>query len=449
MGWDYAIQWLTVLPFEITAATLTLEYWAASRNLNHAVWVTIFLFVLFVIQVFGVRGYGEVEFLLSIIKIIACTGFIILGIIINTGGVPTDHRGYIGGRYWTGVSEPSPYIAPDQRQNHAFKGGIHGFCSVFVTAAFAFSGTELTGLAAAEAANPLQSLPKASKQVLWRITFFYVVLLLLVGLCISSNDKRLLNASSSNTKDSPFVIAIKNAHIPILPGIFNAVITISVISVANACTFGSTRTIQALAAHNMAPKFLAYVDKHGRPIWCIVLQFIFGLLAYTEDASGNGPTNFFNWLLALSGVGNLFVWGAIMVSHIRFRKAWAYHGRHVDELPFRASGGVWGSAFGIFLSVIALIATFYVAVHDAVFAGSPSAGAYVWWEEFIAAPLIAFLYFAYKLYSKEWYWLTPLSGIDLNYGVRGNLEELQAVAAEQRKERSAKNLPKRIFHALF
>jgi hypothetical protein len=35
-------------------------------------------------------------------KIIACIGFMILGIIINCGGVPTDHRGYIGARYWYG-----------------------------------------------------------------------------------------------------------------------------------------------------------------------------------------------------------------------------------------------------------------------------------------------------------------------------------------------------------
>lgn len=176
MGWDYAIQWLTVLPFEISAATLTLEYWKASRNLDHAVWVTVFLVMLCIIQIFGIRGYGEVEFILSIIKIIACSGFIILGIIINVGGVPTDPRGYIGGRYWH-----DPYSA--------FKNGFLGFCGVFVTAAFAYGGTELTGLAAAEAANPLKSIPMATKQVLWRITFFYIITLLLVGLNVSSNDR--------------------------------------------------------------------------------------------------------------------------------------------------------------------------------------------------------------------------------------------------------------------
>lgn len=68
--------------------------------MNSAAWVTIFLFTIITINFFGVRGYGEAEFVFSIIKVVAVIGFCILGIIINTGGVPGDHRGYIGARYW-------------------------------------------------------------------------------------------------------------------------------------------------------------------------------------------------------------------------------------------------------------------------------------------------------------------------------------------------------------
>ncbi|KAK5175826.1 uncharacterized protein LTR77_000966 [Saxophila tyrrhenica] len=428
-GWDYAIQWLTVLPFEITAATLTLEYWKASRELDKAVWVTVFLAVLFIIQIFGVKGYGETEFFLSIIKIIACSGFIILGIIINVGGVPTDDRGYLGGQFW---HEP---------KGQAFKGGFLGFCGVFVTAAFSFAGTELTGLAAAEAANPIKSIPMATKQVLWRICFFYILCLLIVGLDVSSDDKRLLNSSNDNTKFSPFVIAIADANIPYLPGIFNGVITLSVISVANSCTFGSTRTLQALAARKMAPKFFAYVDKSGRPIWCIVLQFCFGLLAYVIDAGGDAPGQFFNWLLALSGIGNLFIWASICISHIRFRKAWKLHGHSLDELPFKASFGMTGSYIGVFLFVIVLMATFYTAV--------ASLDAESFFTSFLAGPLILFLYLLWKVVTKEWYLLTPLESIDVSYGVRTNLEDLQAAAEQQRKERAMRNFPMRVVHTLF
>lgn len=155
MGWTYQLQWAVTLPLEIVAASLTLQFWAGSRSVNSAAWVTIFLVAIIIINFFGVRGYGEAEFVFSIIKVVAVIGFCILGIIIDTGGVPGDTRGYIGAHYW---HDPG-----------AFNAGFKGLCSVFVTAAFSFSGTELVGLAAAETENPRLSLPTAVKQVFWRI----------------------------------------------------------------------------------------------------------------------------------------------------------------------------------------------------------------------------------------------------------------------------------------
>lgn len=59
VGWDYALNWLTILPFEITAAGITIQYWR--DDINIGVWITVFLVVLSAIQIFGVRGYGEGE----------------------------------------------------------------------------------------------------------------------------------------------------------------------------------------------------------------------------------------------------------------------------------------------------------------------------------------------------------------------------------------------------
>ena len=341
MGWQYGFSWLVTLPFEITAAGLTIDFWRS--DINVGVWIAVFLTSLIIVQVFGVRGYGEVEFVLALIKIVACIGFIILGIIINCGGVPTDHRGYIGGKYW---HDPG-----------AFRNGFKGFCSVFVTAAFAFGGTELVGLAAAEAANPRKSIPKATRQVFWRITFFYVVNLTIIGLIVRSDSPFLLDATGSNTKASPFVVAIENAGIKALPSIFNAVITISVLSVANSCTYASTRTFQALAANNMAPKFLAYIDKQGRPLSAIALQLLFGMLAFINEAASGATV--FTWLLSIAGLSNFFVWGSICLAHIRFRQGWKAQGRSLDEIPWRSELGIVGSYVGLFLNVVCLIATFY------------------------------------------------------------------------------------------
>lgn len=340
---DYALSWLTILPFELIAASITISFWR--EDLNAGIWVTVFLVVISMIQVFGVRGYGEVEFVLSMIKIAACVGFIILGIIINTGAV--GNKGYLGAKYW---SDPG-----------AFHNGFNGFCAVFVVAAFAFGGTELVGLAAAESENPRKAIPRAAKQVFFRIFLFYVVNLFVLGLILPYTDPRLLNASGANSKASPFVLAIQDAGIQVLPSIFNGVITVSVISVANSCTFGSTRTLQAMASRGMAPKILEYVDKSGRPIYCVALQIAFGFLGYLGLASGYQAI--FNWLLALSGLSNFFIWGSICATHIRFEYAWQARGYNLRSIPYRPPLGVWGSVVGLFLNILCMIATFYNALY--------------------------------------------------------------------------------------
>ncbi|KGO77441.1 Amino acid/polyamine transporter I [Penicillium italicum] len=399
VGWDYAIGWLIILPFELTAASLTIQYW--SETLNSGIWVAVFLVVLTAIQFFGVRGYGEVEFILGMIKVTAVIGFIILGIVIDCGGAPNG--GYIGAHYW--------------RDPGAFT-DFRGFCSVFVTAAFAFGGTEMTGLAAAEAANPAKSIPKASKQVFWRIMVFYVLGTFIVGLIVPSNADWLLGASGANTKASPFVVSIKNAGISGLPSVMNAVITISVISVANSATYGSSRTIQALASRGMAPRFMAYVDKGGRPLYCIILQIAFGLLAFINEAS-SGST-IFDWLLALSGISDFFIWGSICLAHIRFRSAWKHNGHTLKELAFAAPFGVIGSYIGLGLNILCLIAEFYVSV------ATKSASSF--FQNYLAAPLVILLFaiwIVYGMLNKDpridrGGWFIPIEKLDIHSFMRDN-----------------------------
>lgn len=82
----------------------------------------------------------------------------IMAVIFVCGGGPSNglYSEYWGARTWY---DPG-----------ALSNGFYGICSVFVTAAFSFSGTELVGLAAAESETPQKSLPSAIKQVFWRIT---------------------------------------------------------------------------------------------------------------------------------------------------------------------------------------------------------------------------------------------------------------------------------------
>lgn len=118
--------------------------------------------------------------------------------------------------------------------------------------------------------------------------------------------------------------------------------------------YGGSRTLTALAQQGYAPKIFSYIDRSGRPLPSVLFVILFGPIAYVSLASDGSTV--FDWLLAISGLAALFTWGSICFAHIRFRKAWAYHGHTLDEIPFKAVGGVWGSWLGLFLNFIALIA---------------------------------------------------------------------------------------------
>lgn len=57
---------------------------------------------------------------------------------------------------------------------------------------------------------------------------------------------------------------------------------------------------------------------------------------------------------------DLFWSPLIYTSSIRFRKAWVVQGHSVEELPYRALGGVYGSWLGVILIIVVLIAQFYI-----------------------------------------------------------------------------------------
>jgi yeast amino acid transporter len=158
LGWNYVAQWAVVVPLELTVCSISIAYW--NDQISPAVWITIFWVFIIAVNVFGTLGYAEEEFWSAMIKLTATVIFIIIAFVLVLGGGPENgqYSEYWGARLWY---EPG-----------AFNNGFKGFCSVFVTAAFAFSGTELVGLAAAESENPTKSLPSAIKQVFWRITLW-------------------------------------------------------------------------------------------------------------------------------------------------------------------------------------------------------------------------------------------------------------------------------------
>ncbi|XBW37514.1 hypothetical protein QEN19_003097 [Hanseniaspora menglaensis] len=426
-NFNYALQWLVVLPLEIVSASITVNYWGTPKKYRDG-FVALFWVVIVVINLFGVKGYGEAEFVFSIIKVTCVLGFIICGIALVCGA-----RGnYIGGTYWQ-----HPYGAfVGDTAGARFKGTM----SVFASAAFAFAGSELVGLAAAETANPRKTLPKAAKQVFWRITIFYIASLTLVGLLVSHKDPRLIGSSSVDAAASPFVIALVSHGIKGLPSVVNVVICIAVLSVGNSAVYACSRTLSAFSEQGYAPKWmnLEYVDRAGRPIVGIAITSIFGILAFIAASEKEGEV--FNWLLALSGLSSLFTWAGICLCHIRFRRALSAQGRSTNELSFCSPVGVGGSYYGLFVIILVFIAEFWVAAWPSGFKQmSPSAIAESFFETYLSLPIVLACYVGHKLYKRNWTLFIPASEMDIDTGRREvDIEQLKADIAQEKAELAAK-----------
>lgn len=348
---------------------------------------------------------------------------------LNIGGVPGG--GYIGGRYW--------------RDPGALHNGFKGLCSVFVTAAFAFAGTELVGLAAAETANPRKSLPTAIKQVFWRITLFYIVALTLIGLLVPYTDKRLLLTEHENvpTRASPFVIAIENAHIQVLPSVMNVVILIAVLSVGNSSVFGSSRTLAALADQNQAPRILSYVDRRGRPLVAIMVSSSVGLLSYLANLKQEGEV--LDWLVAISGLSSIFTWTSICLAHIRFRQAWAHKGHKPSELAFQSQVGVVGSWLGVIINVLILIAQFWIGAWPVGF-GNKSEGqlAKSFFLVYLAAPVVVIFYLGHYF----WHGTSFVRIMDMDVDTGRRDFNLPILIAQEKQEQRSWPLWKRVYKYL-
>lgn len=412
VSWNYCIQWLCVLPLELVTATLTIKYW--TTTINPDAFVVIFYVVIVVINFCGSAGYGEAEFFFNSAKTLMLTGFIILAIIITCGGA--GNKGYIGGLYW--------------HHPGAFANSFKGVCCVFVNSAFSLGCTEMLALSAAEQSNPRRAIPAATKQVLYRIVFLFILPLMLVGFLVPYNSPDLLGAAgSSKTHSSPFVIAVSSVRV--VPHIVNAVILLAVLSVGNSALFAASRTLLSLSEQGLAPKFFNYIDRTGKPLRALCAAAFIGLFSFI--AAYKKEDQVFNWLMAISGLSTLFTWASIVLSHIRFRAAFKAQGLSINELGYRSKTGVLGSWFAFIVIVLIFIAQFWIALWPVGEGGKADATSF--FENYLGFIVCLVFYVGHKLYTRSWRFFIPADEIDLTKHRKIFDADVLAQEAEEENER--------------
>lgn len=319
-GWNVVYGCFISVPSEISASVVLIQYWT---DINAAVWVTLLIVVSVVVAISFIRVYGEVEFVFAILKILLVIFVVVLGLVIDLGGVPgVPRRGF---HYW---KDPGPFVEYIATGSW---GQFLGFWAVMTNAVYSFAGVESLAVAAAETQNPRQNIPRACKRVFARVTIFYVAAVLIVGMLVSSKDSRL-NDESGTAAQSPFVIAASDAGIKAIPSIVNAVCLTSAWSASNQSILAGTRTLYGLAVKGHAPRIFLRTSGWGVPYMCVLLQVFFSLLAYM--CVSNSALTVFFWFVDLTAAGTLVSWITISLNHIRLLQALKKQGISTDALPW-------------------------------------------------------------------------------------------------------------------
>lgn len=382
--WNYWANDAISTAADLVALQLIIQYWnenAPSWAVSLGAWVALIL-----VNSVGVAVYGEVEYWLSLLKIVTIVVFIILGICVNAGA--NSGYGYIGAQYWHIPGAP-------------FVGGIGGFASVFVTASFAYGGTESIGITAGETKDPAKTMPKAVRNVFYRVLLFYILALLIVGLNVPWNYPGL---SSKTTATSPFTIVFKMTGSQAAGSFMNAVILTALLSGANHALYAGTRLLYSLAHVGQAPKVFGITWKRFHVPWVALLATAsISILCFGSSYIGAGEL--WTWLQNLVGVSNQLAWVTIGIASIRFNRAIKAQGK-LHRLPYRNWTQPWGPW------IVVLGSSFMVLVQGwSSFAPWDVSDFFSYYVEL---PIMLLFYLAWCVVQRRWFALVALDAMNLD-----------------------------------
>ncbi|EIO1334509.1 amino acid permease, partial [Listeria innocua] len=379
LGWNYWFNWAITLAVDISTAAIIVQFWLP--NTPAWLWSAIFLLLIFGLNALSVKAYGESEYWFSIIKVATVIIFLIVGVLTIVG--------ILGGEV-IGFSNFTAGDAP-------FKGGFFAILGTFLIAGFSFQGTEMVGIAAGESATPEKSVPKAIKQVFWRILLFYIFAIFIIGMIIPYTNPNLLSAEATDVAISPFTLVFEKAGLAFAASVMNAVILTSVLSAGNSGLYASTRMLWAMARDKKAPKFLGKVNRRGIPMAALIVTTIVGAMTFITTLTENG-TVIYTWLLSASGLTGFIAWVGIAISHYRFRKAFIKQGHDLNELKYKAKFFPFGPILALILCILVIVGQDYEAFLKPEFTNP------AWWQKigisYIGLPIFLIFWLSFKFTNK-------------------------------------------------
>ena len=316
-GWLYWYFWVVAVAIEALAGATIVHGWLPSLSVPT---IGIVLMVLLIgVNLLSARSYGEFEFWFSSLKTAAIVVFILLGAAFSLGltspagptfGNLTAHGGF----------------AP-----HGVLAVLAGVTSTI----FALTGAEIATVAAAESANPAQTVRRIAGTVAARILVFYVLSILLIVTIVPWT--RIVPGVS------PFTTALDAMRIPGAVTAMNIVVLVAVLSCLNSGLYVTSRILFALAAKGDAPLGLTVLTCRGVPARAILIGSLFSFAALA--ASVLSPDRVFSFLVNASGALMLFVYLLVAFAQLRVRNR--LERTPGATMPIRMWLHPWGSIVAI------------------------------------------------------------------------------------------------------
>ncbi|WP_295731015.1 amino acid permease [uncultured Limosilactobacillus sp.] len=305
IGWAYWASWIAIAMAELTAIGVYIKLWLP--GLPQWVPGLITIAILLCINLITVKAFGEVEFWFALIKIVAIIALILIGV------------GLMFFRYHTsaGVATPMNLIS----HGGFFPTGWSGVLKSLPMVVFAFAGVEMVGMTAAETQDPEDVIPRAINNIPVRILIFYIGSLAVI---MSIFPWNLLNANSS-----PFVMVFKDIGVNGAADIINFVVITAAASSCNSALYTTGRMLAELTYKSPNPKvrMISHISRFQVPTFAILISAL--LITLSAALNYLVPGSVFTLISSVATTSFLFIWGAIVVTHLKFRK------KYPKESPFK------------------------------------------------------------------------------------------------------------------
>lgn len=314
LGWSYWFAWVVTGIADLVAITGYARFWWPASP----VWLPALLTVglILTVNLFSVGHFGEMEFWLALIKVVAILSLILLGafLVVTNFVSPQGDRATIENLWNDGGLFPR---------------GFMGLASGFQIAFFAYIGVELVGTAAGETANPHRTIPRAINAVPVRVAIFYVGAL--VAILAVVPWRRFASGQS------PFVTMFSLAGLAAAASVVNFVVTTAAASSANSGVFSTGRMLFGLADEGSAPAVFQRLNRGGVPAPAIVFTAPLLLTSIPLLYAGGSVIGAFTLITTVASMLFMFVWTTIVVSYLVYRRR--HPQRHAGSI-YKMPGGV-------------------------------------------------------------------------------------------------------------